>query len=152
MNRIYASVAAAIALAVYAPEHAQAQTPVTVSSWGTPITLVGAGKPGGPVVLDGNGQIPVENIKDALAQYASETLPFGTYVDENGIVKVIPKNAGTLPPDVTLNGGIYMAGSTALPSGLSSNGGVIMTDGSVFYPGTFSLGGVLAANPNAIGA
>ncbi|GAN91478.1 hypothetical protein Gbfr_040_004 [Gluconobacter frateurii M-2] len=72
----------------------------------------------------------------------------GVYVDEGGIVRSIPKISGVLPADVTLNGGVYVAGATALPPGLSSNGGVIMTDGSVYFPGTFSNGGVLCANPN----
>lgn len=76
----------------------------------------------------------------------------GVYVDENNIVRGIPKTVGTLPSDVTLNGAVYMAGATALPAGLSSNGGVIMTDASVYFPGTFSNGGVLSVNPNASGA
>jgi len=76
----------------------------------------------------------------------------GVYVDENGIVRSIPKTRGSLPSDVTLNGDVYMAGETALPAGLSDNGGVIMTDGSVYFPGTFSNGGVLSVNPNATGA
>lgn len=52
---------------------------------------------------------------------------------------------GSLPTDVILNGGIYMAGTTPLPEGLSSVGGIIMTDGSVFYPNTIDRGGVLCA-------
>lgn len=73
-------------------------------------------------------------------------LPSGTYyVDQDNTVKYAAVQ-GTLPADVTLNGGVYMAGATTLPTGLSNNGGVIMTDGSVYYPKTWNNNGVLCAS------
>lgn len=69
MNRIYAKLLAAAALAICAIAPASAQTPVTVSAWGTPVTIVGGGRPNGPAMLDQNGQIPVVNLGNALNSY-----------------------------------------------------------------------------------
>lgn len=66
------------------------------------------------------------------------------YTDLDGFLKKI-KNKGALPADVTLNGGVYMAGETALPPGLTSNGGVVLTDGTVYFPNTWNNNGVLCA-------
>lgn len=73
MNRIYAKLLAAAALAICAIAPASAQTPVTVSAWGTPVTIVGGGKPNGPAMLDQNGQIPIVNLGTALSGYLPKT-------------------------------------------------------------------------------
>lgn len=88
------------------------------------------------------------HIDNILGQIGNNSL----YVDQNGVIKIVPSNSGELPTDLTINGEVYMAGATTLPTGLSDNGGVVMTDGSVYFPGTFSNGGVLSVNPNATGA
>ncbi len=74
MNRIYTKIAAAIASVVSFIGPSFAQTPVTLSSWGAPVTLMGAGKPNGPVMLDANGQIPTVNLSSALANYVTNSV------------------------------------------------------------------------------
>ena len=74
-------------------------------------------------------------------------LPTGTYfIDQSGAV-LMADTVGTLPADVTLNGGVYMAGSATLPAGLSVHPttGVILTDGTTYYPNTINNVGVLCA-------
>lgn len=76
-----------------------------------------------------------------------DQLPSGTYfVDQSGAV-LRADTVGTLPTDVTLNGGVYMAGATALPAGLSVDPatGMILTDGTTYYPNTINNVGVLCA-------
>ncbi|MBS1016907.1 hypothetical protein [Acetobacter persici] len=69
------------------------------------------------------------------------------YADPSGLVRFMPPVIGTLPTDVTLNGGVYIAGATALPAGLSADPatGMILTDGSTYYPNTINNVGVLCA-------
>ncbi|WP_244980426.1 hypothetical protein [Acetobacter thailandicus] len=75
----------------------------------------------------------------------ADALPSGTYyVDQNDIVRRA-RTVGTLPDDVTVNGGVYIAGSSTLPAGLTSEGDVIITDGTVYFPNTWNNNGVLCA-------
>lgn len=88
---------------------------------------------------------PGLTLADMLAR--EDQLPSGTYyVDQNDVVR-LARQVGELPDDVSLNGGIYMAGATALPTGLSlnSDGVTIMTDGTVYFPNTINNDGVLCA-------
>lgn len=74
-------------------------------------------------------------------------LQSGTYLTVLGGVVVEVGAAGTLPEDVILNGGVYMAGATVLPAGLSVDltTGVILTDGTTYYSNTINNVGVLCA-------
>ena len=102
---------------------------------------------------DSTGTTQEITLGGLLAEAQKSTAFAGSvYTDQDGYIRAIPANVGVLPSDLTLNGGVYMAGASALPTVLSDNGGVIMTDGSVYFPGTFSNGGVLTVNPNASGA
>ena len=75
----------------------------------------------------------------------ADALPSGTYyVDQNDVVRRA-RTVGTLPDDVTVNGGVYIAGSSTLPAGLTSEGDVIITDGTVYFPNTWNNNGVLCA-------
>ena len=75
----------------------------------------------------------------------ADALPSGTYyVDQNDVVRRA-RTVGTLPDDVTVNGGVYIAGSSTLPAGLTSDGSVIITDGTVYFPNTWNNNGVLCA-------
>lgn len=71
MNRICAKLAATFVLA-FAAMPALAQAPVTISQWGTPVTIVGGNKPNGPVMLDQNGQVPTVNLRTALSGYVTQ--------------------------------------------------------------------------------
>ncbi|EHH68366.1 hypothetical protein [Gluconobacter morbifer] len=104
------------------------------------------------LTLDGAAKVRTSE-GDVLISDFSDRLPASAfYTDAQGYIRKIPAVVGTLPADVTLNGGVYMAGASSLPVGLSSNGGIVMTDGSVFYPNTINNGGVLCATSNATGA
>lgn len=84
-----------------------------------------------------------KNLSDVLSR--EDQLPSGTYyIDQSNVVR-LARQIGDLPSDLSLNGGVYMAGATALPTGLTSNGGVVMTDGSVYFPNTINNIGVLCA-------
>ncbi len=74
---------------------AAAQTPVTVSNWGTPVTIVGGGKPNGPAMLDSEGQIPVVNLGGALSAY-------------------LPLAGGTLSGPVTFSSGLSVGNGQPL--------------------------------------
>ena len=67
------------------------------------------------------------------------------YIDQDGFVRPVPEVQGSLPDDITIQGGVYFVGKAPLPAGLSSNNGVIMTDDTVYFPKTFSNRGVLMA-------
>ncbi|OUI87886.1 hypothetical protein HK11_09105 [Acetobacter sp. DmW_043] len=80
-------------------------------------------------------------LADIIAR--ADALPSGTYyVDQNDVVRRA-RIVGTLPDDVTVNGGVYIAGSSTLPAGLTSEGDVIITDGTVYFPNTWNNNGVL---------
>lgn len=84
-------------------------------------------------------------LSDSMAD--ENQLQSGTYLTVLGGVVVEVGAAGTLPEDVILNGGVYMAGATVLPAGLSVDltTGVILTDGTTYYSNTINNVGVLCA-------
>lgn len=117
MNRIYAKLLAASALAICAIAPASAQTPVTVSAWGTPVTIVGGGKPNGPAMLDQNGQIPVVNLEGALDAYVTKTgltEVLNGYLTTSAAAKIyLPLYGGTL------SGNLLMAVGGSIGNGKS---------------------------------
>lgn len=93
MNRIYAKLfAAALAICAIAP--ASAQTPVTVSAWGTPVTIVGGGKPNGPAMLDGSGSVTAPSVTVlTLPETGGTVSPSDT---DTTLYTLTPSAAGTV--------------------------------------------------------
>lgn len=138
MNRIYAKLLAAAALAMCAIAPASAQTPVTVSAWGTPVTIVGGGKPNGPAMLDQNGQIPVVNLGNALSSYVTQTglttalagylpltalaspMTLTSTLDVKGAVTL--ENTVHVEGDAKVDGDVHLGGVFTQSSATSSSG------------------------------
>ena len=99
---------------------------------------------------DSSGEAQSTTLGELLAEaQKAQAFAASVYTDQDGYIRAIPSNAQSIPSDFTLNGGVYMVGSSSLPDGLSSNGGVAMTDNSVYFSGAFSDGNVLLQNPNS---
>ncbi|NVN06073.1 hypothetical protein HW509_10800 [Asaia spathodeae] len=137
MNRIYAKIAAVAASAVWLSTPSFAQTPVTVSSWGSPVTIVGGGQPNGPAMLDANGQIPTANLGQYLtrAQVAAQYLPLsggtinGTLVVIGGNMVVQGGNSVLLTYSGTRTGAYFSTnsfGDLVINTAVGGGGGIRM--------------------------
>lgn len=116
-------------------------------TWTLTADLSGVAKiaPGTSVSTPAYPDASMEDVVNA-ALNAPQT-PKGQQVLVNNGVFLLATQEGELPPDVTLNGGVYIAGTTALPAGLSAHPvtGIILTDGTTYYPNTTNNVGVLCA-------
>ncbi|KXV48203.1 hypothetical protein AD945_08330 [Gluconobacter albidus] len=132
---------------------AHAQTPVTVSNWGTPVTVVGGNKPGGPALLNANGKIPSDLIDGGGGGGGSYTLPpatasalggvkvgTGLAVTTDGTVSVNVDLSGYLPANNPQFSGTLKDSSDAVELGVLG----IALKGSGHYLQTHWSGGNLA--------
>jgi len=93
------------AAAIFVPVGALAQTPVTITSWGAPVTVVGGNKPGGPALLNADGKIP-SNLIDGGGG-GSYTLPPATTSTLGGVkvgTGLAVTTDGTVSVNVDLSG------------------------------------------------